>query len=275
MPPIARIGSLLLTVALAVAPGTIAHAQVLIPEPNDGPLTRVWLDASRRGTPPNEISPTAPRTDETQPHEEKAPPVPPFETPQRSPQSQAESGGEADSLVTPATRLEEPGKRNPVSERSDQEPKLLQSSKAIPLRRPQESGQTGEENSDSGLDQGRGTGISTWLTVGSSLAVVLGLFFVFAWVVRRGGGRATHALPKEAVEVLGRAPLAPRQHIHLIRCGNKVILVAVSPEHAEPLAEITEPDEVDRLTGLCRRALPGSASLAFQRAFRDLERSSA
>ena len=72
-------------------------------------------------------------------------------------------------------------------------------------------------------------------------------------------------MPGEVVEVLGRAPLANRQQIHLLRCGNKLLLVSVTPTGAETLTEITDPMEVDRLAGLCQQAQPGSATAAFRK----------
>ena len=69
-----------------------------------------------------------------------------------------------------------------------------------------------------------------------------------------GGAKSATLLPTEVVEVLGRAPLAGRQQMHLLRCGNKLLLVSVTPTGAETLTEVTDPVEVDRLSGLCRQA---------------------
>jgi len=110
------------------------------------------------------------------------------------------------------------------------------------------------------------------ITTGGSLAVVLGLFFVLAWVIRHSMPGGTALLPKEAVEVLGRAPLAARQQVQLLRCGNKLILVSVTPTGATTLTEITEPKEVDRLAGLCRQVQPGSSTAAFRQVFQQFTR---
>jgi len=105
-----------------------------------------------------------------------------------------------------------------------------------------------------------------WAT-GGALAFVLGLFLVVVWGLRRAAPKATLPLPSDVVEVLGRAPLAHRQHVHLVRCGNKLLLVSVRPEGAETLTEITDPVEVDRLAGLCRQSRPGSPTAAFRQIF--------
>jgi len=110
-------------------------------------------------------------------------------------------------------------------------------------------------------------GLGSLVTVGGSLAVVLGLFLMVAWLMRRAAPKSLTPLPSEVVEVLGRAPLAGRQQLHLLRCGRKLLLVSVTPAGAETLTEISEPEEVDRLAGLCQQARPGSATQAFRQVF--------
>ncbi len=100
--------------------------------------------------------------------------------------------------------------------------------------------------------------------VGSSLAVVLGLFFVVAWLLRKATPGDCPVLPKEAIEVLGRATLSGRQQVHLIRLGSKLVLVCVTPGGVEALSEVTDPAEVDHLAGLCRQSLPNSSTAAFR-----------
>lgn len=101
-------------------------------------------------------------------------------------------------------------------------------------------------------------------TTGASLAVVVGLFLIAAWTLRgRGGGRGL-ALPSEAVETLGRFTLGARQNVHLVRCGSKLLLVAVSPSFVETLTEITDPREVNHLLTICQRSSPHGATAAFR-----------
>jgi flagellar biogenesis protein FliO len=107
-------------------------------------------------------------------------------------------------------------------------------------------------------------------TVGASLAVVLGLFLVIAWCARRFTPGGAAVLPKEAVELLGRASFAARQQAHLVRVGNKLLLVAISSAGAQTLTEITEPAEVEHLTALCRRGRSGSSTIAFKQALTEL-----
>lgn len=140
-----------------------------------------------------------------------------------------------------------------------------------PLSLPPRSGKEAKGGHAAARPRAVGT-VSSVLTGAASLAVVLGLFFGLAWALRRGMPAPPVMLPSEAVEVLGRTPLANRQHAHLIRCGNKVLLVYLSQGVAETLTEITDPLEVDRLTGLCRQSHPQSATKTFRQMLQQIGR---
>ena len=87
--------------------------------------------------------------------------------------------------------------------------------------------------------------------------MVLALFFAVAWLMKRQLPAGGWALPRGVLYVLGRAPLAPRQYVHLVRLGNRLLLVAVSPAGAQTLAEVTDADEIERLIRLCQPPAPG------------------
>jgi flagellar biogenesis protein FliO len=115
-----------------------------------------------------------------------------------------------------------------------------------------------------------GVPLDSMVTSGAALAVVLGLFLLCAGLVRRGAKRANSLLPEEVVSVLGRVPLAARQFAELVRVGNKLVLLSITPAGAEPLTEITDPAEIDRLVGLCRQRSKGSSTEEFDQIFRQL-----
>jgi flagellar biogenesis protein FliO len=100
--------------------------------------------------------------------------------------------------------------------------------------------------------------------VGSSLAVVLGLFVLVVWFSRRLGSKRSAHLPAEVIDTLGRVPLNGRQEMHLVRVGKKLLLLSVTADSAETLTEITDPVEIDRLTGICRQDQPDSISASFR-----------
>ena len=179
----------------------------------------------------------------------------------------------ADELTDAPRRERSPVKRPPaaveqatfVENPSDAEaanPKAPKSA-APRLLRPRGAGKTADNEGPAQRARPLGA-TSSAMTGVMSLAVVLGLFFAVAWAMRRGMPQGPALLPREAVEVLGRTPLAGRQHAHLIRCGNKLLLVYLSPGVAETLAEIADPMEVDRLVGLCRQAHPQSSTASFR-----------
>lgn len=107
-------------------------------------------------------------------------------------------------------------------------------------------------------------------TVLSGLAIVIGLFLAFAWLTKRAAPKSMQALPGEVVEVLGRAPLNSKQQMQLVRLGNRLLLLAMSTDSAETLAEISDPAEVDRLTAICRQNAPGSVTDTFRQVLAEL-----
>jgi flagellar biogenesis protein FliO len=117
---------------------------------------------------------------------------------------------------------------------------------------------------------GKGSPLSAMITVGGSLAIVLGLFLVIAWAMRKAAPRGSLVLPKEVFAILGRAPLGARQQVQLLRCGNKLLLVSITPNGVETLTEITEPLEVDRIAGICQQSDPKSSTTSFRQVFQQL-----
>jgi flagellar biogenesis protein FliO len=107
--------------------------------------------------------------------------------------------------------------------------------------------------------------------IATGLAIVIGAFLIFAWALRRSGRNAARGtLPADVVSVIGRVPLATRQFAELLRVGNKLVLVSLTPNGAQTLSEVTDPAEVDRLLGLCQQNNPHSTTKAFEQVFRQL-----
>lgn len=115
-----------------------------------------------------------------------------------------------------------------------------------------------------------GLPVQSIYTVVSALAIVIGSFLLFAWAIRRNNrntGTRRGSVPTDAVAVLGRVPLAARQFAELLRIGNKLVLVAATPNGPTALTEISDPAEVDRIVGLCQQFEPNSATKAFEQVF--------
>lgn len=117
--------------------------------------------------------------------------------------------------------------------------------------------------------------VTSLTTALSGLAIVLGLFFLASWLLKRAMPKSARTLPGEVFDVLGRASLAARQPVHLIRIGRKLILVSVSADGVKTLTEITDPAEVDRLAGICAQQSTESSSSAFANVFQQFQSESA
>lgn len=105
--------------------------------------------------------------------------------------------------------------------------------------------------------------LGTFFSVLFSLGIVLSMFLGLAWLYRKSQPQGTAKLPLELVQVLGRTNIAPRQSMMVVRFGSKLLLVSQQPGQTETLAEISDPEEVDRLAGICESKTARSASQSF------------
>ncbi|MGI9443324.1 MAG: FliO/MopB family protein [Rubripirellula sp.] len=110
---------------------------------------------------------------------------------------------------------------------------------------------------------------SPLITVSSSLAVVLGLFAALIWATRkfgaRGGGNKN--IPKEVFQTLGSTSIDPRTQVSLLRCGQRILIIARTNNGVHPLGEITDKDEVSHLIATCT----GDSKQEFRSALASLE----
>lgn len=98
------------------------------------------------------------------------------------------------------------------------------------------------------------------VTIGSSLAVVLGLFAALVWVSKKSGVAAHRGgtVPDQALQLLGQKSLGTAGSIALVRCGRRVLVVGLSSSGMQSLAEITDAEEVRHLESLCLGTAPTS-----------------
>lgn len=102
------------------------------------------------------------------------------------------------------------------------------------------------------------------LTTIGSLSAVCGLFLALAYLWRRYTPSRYLPLPKEVFWSLGTAAIPPRHTVHLLQLGSKLVLVACCQGQIETITEITDPEEVARLRGLCEQQRSGSISASFR-----------
>ena len=105
---------------------------------------------------------------------------------------------------------------------------------------------------------------------GSGLAIVVGLMLVSAWVVKKSLPRSARTLPVEVAEVLGRVQLAGKQTAQLLRIGHKLVLVAVTPDGAKAITEITDETEVQKLLAACEQQNGHGSTAAFEQIFQQI-----
>lgn len=101
----------------------------------------------------------------------------------------------------------------------------------------------------------------------SGVAVVLLAMIGICTVVllRKRHPQLTAGLPREVCDVLGRKRIDPRTSVCLVRLGSRILVLGTTGDSVTPLAEITDPIEIDQLAGLCKlndsSGLPSFAGL--------------
>jgi flagellar biogenesis protein FliO len=99
--------------------------------------------------------------------------------------------------------------------------------------------------------------------VAGALALVLGLIFALRWLFKRSVNPAALPGATNAVQVLTRSHLSPRQQLLLVRVGRRLLVVSDCNGQLNSLSEITDPDEVASLVGQLRDEKLTTASRTF------------
>ncbi len=189
-----------------------------------------------------------------------------FDTPRRATQ-----GRLSETERSPAPRIArvaDPSAGDRDEEGREDEPRIVTRSPNFPALGPRGDAESPRADDDPASPRtGRLT--APGITVASSLAVVLGLFAALVWTSRRFGGRPSGRgeLPADAVERLGAHSLDPRTKLVLLRCGDRVLVIAQTASGVHPVTEIADPTEASRLIARCR----GENAAAFTSTLRSME----
>lgn len=170
--------------------------------------------------------------------------------------------------VAPAGYVAEALTTEPTEQDSD---RRLSASSAAMANRLQPTGR----GSDTWVPALPNLPINSTVTTVAATSVVLGLFFLSIWVVKRGMPCANSALPDEVVSIVGRKQLSPKRYLQLLRVGHKLVLLSVTPDGTEALTEVSDPREVDRLLGLCMQSSSYSSTAEFEDVLAGLSRETA
>jgi flagellar biogenesis protein FliO len=136
----------------------------------------------------------------------------------------------------------------------------------VPLRAPNKP----DEKSDQLPSTTARSSTTPLITVGSSLAIVLGLFAALVWVSRKSSKNVSsnREIPDDAMRILGKKSLGPSGSIALVRCGRSVLIVGIHSTGMQRLGEITSDDEIRHLEALCN----GKSKASFDETLAEIQR---
>ncbi|MEX0655206.1 MAG: flagellar biosynthetic protein FliO [Phycisphaeraceae bacterium] len=117
----------------------------------------------------------------------------------------------------------------------------------------------GDRSTNNNLFAGTGSMVLNTLT---ALGVVIGLILGLRWVWTKVSGQPTVGA-SPVVEVLARTPVAPRNHILIVRIGNRILIVGDSSAGLRTLATVDDPDEIADLLTAVTAAQDTSISRGF------------
>ena len=83
----------------------------------------------------------------------------------------------------------------------------------------------------------------------ASLALVIGCILVLRWAARRFLRLPGAVRNSDAIKVLSRTPISPKQHVLALQVGNRVLIVADNGQQLSTLCEISDEQELAEFTG--------------------------
>lgn len=99
-----------------------------------------------------------------------------------------------------------------------------------------------ELSTGQGLKSARNRRANPTRVVLQGLAVVLGGYLLLVAVTRKRS--RTTSPDHELLETLGSAQVTPRVRLHLVRLGKRLLLLHITPQRVDRVAEVTDPQEV-------------------------------
>ncbi|MEM7473403.1 MAG: flagellar biosynthetic protein FliO [Planctomycetota bacterium] len=124
--------------------------------------------------------------------------------------------------------------------------------KRTPFSPPTKAGQELEKEPDSAL--------GSFVSVASSLFLVIGLFLGLVWILNRNQAKGKAALPEEVLQVLGRTAVGPKQQLVVLRFGPKILLVSQFQGEMRPLGELQDASAVDDVLTACNLEVGSSSN---------------
>lgn len=153
-------------------------------------------------------------------------------------------------LTVPASAPND-DRRDPSHSTTSGLPQTSQSTIDVPIPLKPRSGPIAEDSGGADAEQ---TGSSSAGAILTALVVFLLFLLGLAKLFLKRSPYAIRGLPLEAIDVLGRRAVDPRNSIYMVKVGSRMILLGSSPGGLSSLAEITDPIEIASLANICAAA---------------------
>ncbi len=101
----------------------------------------------------------------------------------------------------------------------------------------------------------------------AALGLVIGLILLLRWAWGKIHG-ATRIGQSPVVEVLSRTAVAPKNHVILLRVGDRILICGDAPGGLRTLAEVDDPEQVAGLLAAISAAAPNSRTRNFNQLLR-------
>lgn len=85
-----------------------------------------------------------------------------------------------------------------------------------------------------------------------ALFFALAAIFAFFFLVKKFSPSQKNRIPNEVFQTVGEFPLTARVRLRAVLFGPKLLLLAISGEHAETLCEISSPEQIAAILEQCR-----------------------
>lgn len=88
--------------------------------------------------------------------------------------------------------------------------------------------------------------ISLSIRIGAILVVIWASVVAMRWYVRRMNGEANGGMTR-AMQIVETRVLGPNRALHLVRIGDRAVLIGATPERINALMEIDQPDQLEQI----------------------------
>ena len=102
----------------------------------------------------------------------------------------------------------------------------------------------------------------------TALGIVIAIIFLLKKIISKMSGTVSTKTNNSLVELLSRTSVAPRNHVLVLRVGQRVLIVSDSSQGLRTLSEITNPEEIAHILANVSAGKPNSVSRSFNQLFK-------